>query len=139
VRALLILSLALNVSFVGGFLYVGRQLRGLQTRAGRAEWAAGQLGLAASQRDAFLRQHAQWRAEIARVQQLRQAESDAFWREVVRDDPDRAAVERRLAPLLDAQRQTTISGVEHLLHLFRGLTKPQREALAEMLRKTEQP
>jgi hypothetical protein len=136
---LLTLSVALNVSFVGGFLYVGRELRRLQTREGRAEWAARELALAGAQREAFLREHARWRGELARVQEARKSQMDAFWREAVRDDPDRAAIQERLAPLLEAQRDTTVSGVDHLLRLLRELTPAQREALSEMLRKAEGP
>jgi Spy/CpxP family protein refolding chaperone len=136
---LLALSAALNLSFLAGFAYVRHQLRGLQTRAGRAEWAARRLDLDERQREAFLRDHERWRSELARVARARQAETDAFWREAVRDDPDRAAVQARLTPLLEAQREATVSGVDQLLRLFRGLTRAQREALAEMLRKNQEP
>jgi hypothetical protein len=136
---LLTLSVALNVSFLAGFLYVGHELRGLRTPEGRAEWAARRLGLDETRREAFLREHARWRGELARIQQARKPEADAFWREAVRDDPDQPAVQERLVPLLQAQRDATVSGVDHLLRLFRGLTRAQREALADMLRKTEEP
>jgi hypothetical protein len=136
---LLTLSVALNASFLAGFLYVGRELRGLRTREGRAEWAARSLGLDEAQRDAFLREHAAWRAELDRMAQSRKAESDAFWREAVRDGADPAAVRARLEPLLDVQRQATVSGVDHLLRLFRGLTPAQRESLADMVRRRGEP
>jgi uncharacterized membrane protein len=136
---LLAVSLVLNVSFVAGFLYVGRQLRALETRQGRAEWAARRLRLDPTQRRAFLQQHAAWRAELEAVQRRHQAETDAFWQEAVKDGADPAAVEARLRPLLEAQREATSGGVVHLLRVFATLTPAQRQALVELLRKKEQP
>ena len=135
---LLALSVALNVSFVAGFLYASRQLRALETREGRAEWAARRLRLDGAQRQAFLRQSAAWRAEVERVERRHQAERDAFWRAATADGADPEAVRARLQPLLELQRQVATSGVDHLLSVFATLTPAQREALAEMLRKKEQ-
>ena len=135
---LLVLSVALNVSFVAGFLYVGRQLRALETSQGRAEWAAKKLGLHGAERQAFLSRHAGWRLELDRIQRERKAERDAFWQEAVKDDADRSAVQARLVPLLAVQREATVSGVDHLLRLFGTLTLPQRQALVKMLRQKEE-
>jgi hypothetical protein len=135
---LLALSVALNVSFVAGFLYVGRQLRALETSHGRAEWAARKLGLDGADREAFLSRHTGWRLELERIQRERKAERDAFWQEAVKDDADRGAIQARLVPLLAVQREATVSGVDHLLRLFGTLTLPQRQALVKMLRQKEE-
>ena len=133
----LILSLGLNVSFVAGFLWVGHTLRKLDTMAGRAEWGARKLRLDDAQREAFFRLHGDWRSTLRRIHDERKAEVDAFWTEAVKDDADPEAVRARLAPLLEAQRQATAQGTEHLLRLFRLLTPAQRDALVEMIRKKE--
>jgi hypothetical protein len=135
---LLVLSVALNLSFVAGFLYVGRQLRALETREGRAAWAARRLHLDETQREAFLRQNAAWRSEVERRQRQHQAERDAFWKAAVEEGADPAAVRARLLPLLDVQRDAATSGIDHLLRVFATLTPAQRQALVEMLRKKEQ-
>jgi hypothetical protein len=133
----LAVSVALNVSFVAGFLYVGRQLRALETREGRAEWAAGRLRLDRTQRQAFLREQAAWRSEVEEVQRRHRAEMDAFWQEAVKDGADPGSLRARLLPLLDAQRQAAADGVDDLLRVFATLTPAQRRALVEILRKRE--
>ena len=135
---LLAFSVALNVSFVAGFLYVGRQLRALETREGRAEWAARTLRLDGARRQAFLDAHAAWRSEIEQFQRGRRTEMDAFWQEAVKDGADRAAVQARLLPLLEAQREATISGIDHLLRIFGTLTAEQRQRLVETLRRKQE-
>jgi Spy/CpxP family protein refolding chaperone len=134
---LLAVSAALNVSFLAGFLYVGRQLRALETWEGRAVWAARSLRLDDVQRQSFLRQSSAWRSQVEQVRREHQAEADAFWQEVVKDGADPAAVRARLLPLLETQRQAATDGVEHLLRVFDTLTPGQRQALVEMLRKKE--
>jgi hypothetical protein len=134
---LLAVSVALNVSFVAGFLHVGRQLRALETRQGRAEWAARRLRLDAAQRAAFLRQDAAWRTQLDAVRLRHRAEADAFWDEVVKDGADPAVVRARLLPLLERQREASSQGVDHLLQVFAGLTPAQRQALVGLLRQRE--
>lgn len=133
----LALSGTLNASFLAGFLWVGRTLRQLETGEGRARWAARQLRLDDAQRDAFLRLHADWRSAVRKVQRDHRAETDAFWAAAMEDGADPAAVKARLAPLLAAQRDTTVASIDHLLRLLRLLTPEQRRALVELIRKRE--
>jgi Spy/CpxP family protein refolding chaperone len=135
---LLALSVALNVSFVAGFIFAARQLRALETREGRAEWAARRLRLDDAQRESFLRLQGAWRSEVDQVRRRHQAEMDAFWQAAVQDGADAAALRAQLLPLLDAQRQTAADGIEHMLRVLATLTPEQRQKLVEMLRKREQ-
>lgn len=132
---LLAVSVALNASFVGGFLYYRHVLRTLETPEGRANWVARRFQLDQAQRDGVSRVSEEWRSLLARVQRDRGAEIEAFWTEVVKDDPDVESLRAKLEPLLEAQRQTTVEGVERMVRIFRLLPPPQRRELAEMLKK----
>lgn len=134
---LVLLSVCLNVSFVAGFLYTRRALRKLETAEGRAEWAARKLGLDEGQRRAFGELHGEWRAVLEKVQREHGAEIEAVWAEAVKENPEPEALRARLEPLLDAQRRTTVQGLEHLVRVFKVLKPAQRRALVDMIRRKD--
>jgi uncharacterized membrane protein len=136
-KVLLSLSVALNVSFLAGAFWVHRTLRSLETAEGRARWAAREVGLDRAQREEFLRLQREWNEVAQRMRSEKRAEADAFWSAALAERPDAAALRARLEPLLEAQRDGAVQGLDHLLRVFRVLSPDQRLALVELLRRKE--
>ena len=130
---LLALSVALNVSFVAGFLHVRGVLRKLQTPEGRAEWAADRLKLDGPQKATLERVSREWTLKMRQLQQAHADDLDAFWAEMIRGE-DKPVTRADLERLLEVQRTATVRSVEDLHRVWRSLNPDQRQALVRMIR-----
>ncbi len=130
---LLALSVALNVSFVAGFLHVRSVLRSLQTPEGRAQWAADRLKLEGPQRATLQRVSREWTLKMRELQQAHADDLDAFWAEMVRGE-ETAATRASLERLLEVQRTGTVRSLEDLRRILKDLNPDQRQALVRMVR-----
>jgi Spy/CpxP family protein refolding chaperone len=130
---LLALSVALNVSFVAGFVYTGNLLRRLQTHEGRTQWAADRLKLDPVRREQFERLAEQWRNEMRARQDKNRAELAAFWAEMLGERRDREKILKMVEQAFPAQNQALLSSVDYLIWIFDLLTPEERKALAKMI------
>ena len=130
---LLALSVALNVSFVAGFLHVRSVLRKLQTPEGRVQWAADRLKLEGPQRATLERVGREWTLKMRQLQQAHADDLDAFWAEMIRGE-DKPMAGAELERLLEVQRTGTVRSVEDLGRILKVLNPDQRQALVRMIR-----
>lgn len=130
----LVLSLALNVCFLAGYVHTGRVVKRLQTHEGRAEWAARRLGLDEHQREEFMRLTAEWRAQMRDLQEARVADADLIWADLMGQATDPRKLQEAQARAAEAQRTGASLGTAYLVRMMRLLTPEQRQILAVMIR-----
>lgn len=131
---LLAISLAGNLFFIGGYLYGGRLVTGLEASPGtRLERLADRLELDAGQRREL---HEASRALVSRAAEFSRSsrqQLQGFWRELARPEPDRQRLERQLQGLgkqeLDYRRAVAIRIAGFMKHL----QQKQRDELSRLL------
>ena len=130
---LLALSLALNVSFVAGFVHTRSALRGLQTREGRTRWIADRLKLEGERRKQFEQLAEEWRSQMRARQDESRAATEAFWAEMLRDRRDREKIRKMVERSFPAQGEALLWSADHLIRVFDVLSPDERRALATMI------
>lgn len=138
--ALLAVSLALNVFFVGGHVYgryyahefyrAGHWHRGERVRAG-----IERMNLSDEQRQAFR----QMRKDVReRGRSLREANRDhrqALWREMAAESPDDQTIEGLLRSMADNRLAFQLEATRMARAFMAGLSPEQRAAFVEMARR----
>ena len=125
---LLIISLAFNVFFAVGFFQAYKQENKARTPEGRAHIMAEKLKLDEQQHKAF----ETLLAEFTKLRQTRAAQRDAFFTELVKDQPNEKMLKDLCAG--DAVRQYRLDTLA-LMRKFIGILHPQqRETFLEIIR-----
>ncbi|HEY0523797.1 MAG TPA: periplasmic heavy metal sensor [Stellaceae bacterium] len=140
--AALALSLALNVFFIGGAVWIrmhvphhpgGGPFAGVPPRE-RVEAVARDLSLDAAQRSAFDRFIRETRQETKQVREANQKLGDAAWEEMAKQQPDDDLL-HRLFDEISANRREYQTGMTRSLQDFLGKLSPeQRRHFVELVR-----
>jgi uncharacterized membrane protein len=132
---LLTLSLALNIFFVGGAIWVktraGHHGRGF---AERIEAAAGDLDLDAGQRQALRQFLDAWRTRTRQLREKNQPLYDAAWSELVKTQPDEAVLTRVLDETTANRRGYQLETSQALHEFLRTLSDEQRAKVLQRMR-----
>jgi Spy/CpxP family protein refolding chaperone len=132
--ALLAVSLCFNAFFVGGYLSARRITRLLATPGGRARLICDRLALDPKQRAEYSRLDSVREARLAEIRKPHAADYDAFWAELLKENPDRARVMGMQEQAAALRGQTSKARVEFLLDLMGILTAEQRAHYMRMAR-----
>ena len=132
---LLVVSVALNAFFVGGYVNAQVAADRVETVKGRAAAVAERLGLSAEQRQAFSDLRQGRREARQRLRSDSAAVAGAYWDEVVKDRPDAAVLADLQAQRLERRRlyQSEITGL--MRDFVQGLTPEQRGRFAEFMKR----
>ena len=134
---LLLTSLAFNVCFVGGYLYVRDIVRQLGTPEGRVELVGRRIGV-----DAELRRvcAAIERERIDARRRILEAEKtgiDAFYAEAVKDEPDMDRLRAMVDAGMDLHHRMLRNDLEHLMRIVAKLDPKQRKTMAAIIQKED--
>lgn len=131
---LLGISLCFNVFFVSGYLSARRIPKLLATPAGWTQIVSDRLGLDDRQRQELVAVNARREAQMQEVRSPYAKGYEAFWGEVLKDEPDR----KRIAEI--QQESAVLHGqmarirTEFLLDTVKLMTPEQRTRYARMVR-----
>lgn len=131
---LLAVFVCFNVFAVFGYMNARSVARQLRTPEGRAEWVADHLGLDAGQRERFEEIWATTRSQARQIRTSGETEADAFWAEMMKDEPDREAIDRAIRNGADAQLNRRLRGAEHVLEVMGMLSLEQRRTYVRLAR-----
>ena len=127
----LVISLAFNAFFLAGFQQSRKQMASRKTFRGRAEAFAQKLQLDEQQ-------HEKFQALLDEAEQLREgrtAKRDAFWKELIKDEPDEDLLaDYMYGKTMQEHRRTTLA----LMRKFVGILRPeQREEFVELIQQKQ--
>jgi len=130
---LLAASLAFNVCFAAGYLQAKAHIEMTRTPEGRAELFLRKLDLDEEQmaevrrlRDAYF---AEWRQRM----EAKRAEYDRFWTEIVKDDPDEAALETFIQSASGVEIRARF--VRYMRDFMKVLRPDQRRQVVDQMRR----
>lgn len=132
---LLVVSVALNAFFVGGYVNAQVVAERVETVKGRGAAVAERLGLSEEQRQAFDALRQGRREARKRLRSAGAGLSGAYWDEVMKDQPDDAVLADLLERRLELRRgyQSEVTGL--MRDFVRGLTPEQRGRFAEFMKR----
>ena len=126
---LLVISLAFNAFFIGGFFWAKDKMAKARSREGRARMIAEKLDLDDAQNKVF-------EDLLARYMKLREEKGprrEAFWTEMLKDEPDRQKlVDFMVGEEADNHRLEMLTLIEKFIGSLRA---EQREKFVEMVKK----
>ncbi|MHA1536845.1 MAG: periplasmic heavy metal sensor [Alphaproteobacteria bacterium] len=144
---LLVLSLALNVFFVGGNVYTRMLVERVEKSPGeRARIVARRLALDTRQREAFGDLRAKIRSRSQKYRAASRGSAARIWAEIAKDRPNKRVIERNLRTLsknrLAFQTQASAIAIDFLARLdseqkklFLALAKQRNFLGSRLLRK----
>jgi Spy/CpxP family protein refolding chaperone len=131
---LLCVSLCFNAFFVAGYLSARRIPELLATPEGRARLICDRLGLDEKQRAEYVRLDSVRSARLEEIRKPYAKEYDAFWAEVLKDNPDRARVMEMQGQAAVLRGRISKARAEFLLDMMALLTADQRAHYRRMAR-----
>jgi Spy/CpxP family protein refolding chaperone len=131
---LLAVSLCFNAFFIIGYSGSRAVLKQLRTDEGRIHLIARQIGLSKQQEEQFVNLRAELQKERERYETANRAETDAFWDEMSKDNPDIEKIKALLRASAQKREALRLVTVEYMSRAFRLITPDQRIALAKMIR-----
>jgi uncharacterized membrane protein len=135
---LLALSLALNLFFVGGAVWLRLQAgHGPVAPAERAEAVAKELALSGDQRAAFDRFLRTVRMKARQLRETNQPLIDAAWQDFGKAQPDEAAVDKLFEQAADNRRNFQIESGRALRVFLTALNDDQRARFIALVKHRE--
>jgi uncharacterized membrane protein len=135
---LLVLSLALNVFFIGGAFWLKTQaMRAEMTPPERVRLVARQLSLNEDQRAAFDRFIQTARQNMRELRETNMPLVEQAWNELAKPAPDDAVLERLSAQTADNRRRYQIELGRALRGFLATLSVEQRRTFIDLLRSRE--
>jgi uncharacterized membrane protein len=131
---LLALSLALNLFFVGGVVWVRSQGHGPMGPADRVERVVKELGLDTNQRAAFERFARTIRTKARDLRETNQPLVDEAWQDFAKAQPDEAAVDKLFESAANNRRNFQIDAGRALRAFLGTLNEEQRIAFIGMVK-----
>lgn len=138
--ALLAISLALNVFFVGGHVY-GRYYGHEFHRAGgwhhrdRARADFERMNLSDPQREAFRQMRKDVRERGQALREANREHRQALWQEMAADSPDAGKIEGLLRGMADNRLAFQLEATRMAREFMAGLAPEQKAAFVEMARR----
>jgi len=134
---LLATSLAFNLAFVVGYVYVRDVVRQLGTAEGRVELVGRRIGVEPELRKECA---AIERERIATRKAILDAEKpgiDAFFAEAVKDEPDMDKLRAMVDAGIDLHHRMLRNDLEHLMRIVVKLNPEQRRIMAAIIQKED--
>lgn len=132
---LLVLSLALNVFFIGGVFWLKtRAMQAQMTPPERVRLVARELSLDDNQRAAFDRFIQTARQHTRELRETNTPLVDQTWNEFAKAQPDDAVIERQFAGAADNRRRYQVELGQALRGFLASLSEEQRRTFIDLLR-----
>jgi uncharacterized membrane protein len=131
---LLALSLALNLFFIGGAVWMRSQGHGPMGPADRVARVVKELGLDADQRAAFERFVRTIRTKARDLRETNQPLVDEAWQDFAKAQPDEAAVDKLFESAANNRRNFQIEAGRALRAFLGTLNEEQRAAFVAMVK-----
>ena len=130
----LVSSIALNASFLGGYLLAGSEADQVQEQGGATSVVADRLGLDTGQRALFQDLRGEARAEAAVLRRANTPIVDAFWDELSKSHPNDESLRSFVEQVAVQNVEFTLRVATFMGRFLDALSLEQQGELIEMLR-----
>jgi Spy/CpxP family protein refolding chaperone len=132
---LLVVSVCFNLFFLAGAAKARKVLQMLKTPEGRVEWVGKRIGLDKDQRQAVQVLMTRQNTKLKELQKVWKPEFEKYWRVVTDPDADRSRIEGAIEDLYAPFKKGAIIKTECFRDILELLTREQKQALIELIRK----
>lgn len=134
---LLMTSLAFNLCFVGGYLYVRDIVRQLGTPEGRVELVGRRIGADPELRRVCAAIERERVDARKRILDEEKKGIDTFFAEAVKDEPDMERLRAMVDAGMELHHRLLLNDLEHLMRIVSKLDPKQRRTMAAIIQQED--